>query len=178
MPDAPRAVLEQLPVSEVWGVRSRLSARLEKQGIRTAWQLACADTGDIRRKFSVILAKTVLELRGESVIEHEDPDAPPQSISHSRTFGAPVTEFDDLVESVCTYTAKAAEKLRKERQRAAGVNILESEENRQIDLFADTASEEKDDRLSKALDAINSRYGRGDDLPFVRGDQEAVADEA
>ena len=33
--------------------------------------------------------------------------------------------------------------------------------DQQIDLFADTASEEKDDRLSKALDAINSRYGRG-----------------
>ena len=38
---------------------------------------------------------------------------------------------------------------------------LESEENRQVDLFADTASEEKDDRLSKALDAINAKYGRG-----------------
>ena len=32
---------------------------------------------------------------------------------------------------------------------------LVSKENRQIDLFADTASEGKDDRLSKALDAIN-----------------------
>ena len=190
--------------------------------MRTAWQLACADIGDIRRKFSVVLSKTVLELRGESVIEHEDPDALSQSISHSRTFGKPVTEFDDLVESVCTYTAKAAEKLRKEHQRAAGVNIyfqyypeyeprrldggwitttinfetptsntgrmlsaitpklrgifipgrrykksgvlffgLESEVTRQVDLFADTASEEKDDRLSKALDAINAKYGRG-----------------
>ena len=89
----------------------------------TAWQLACADTGDIRRKFSVILSKTVLELRGEPVIEHEDPDALSQSISHSRTFGKPVTEFEEMVESVCTYTAKAAEKLRKERQRAAGVNV-------------------------------------------------------
>ena len=33
--------------------------------------------------------------------------------------------------------------------------------NRQIDLFADTASEEKDERLSKALDKINAKYGRG-----------------
>ena len=38
---------------------------------------------------------------------------------------------------------------------------LESDANRQVDLFADTASEEKDDRLSKALDAINAKYGRG-----------------
>ena len=38
---------------------------------------------------------------------------------------------------------------------------LESDTNRQTDLFADTASEEMDDRLSKALDKINSQFGRG-----------------
>ena len=38
---------------------------------------------------------------------------------------------------------------------------LGSEENRQIDLFADTTRGEKDDRLSKALDKINAKYGRG-----------------
>ena len=230
MPDDPRSVLEKLPVSEVWGVGGRLTAKLEKLGLRTAWQLACADTGDIRRKFSVVLAKTVLELRGEPVIEHEDPDAPPQSITHSRTFGKPVIDFEDLVESVCTYTAKAAEKLRKEHQKAAGVNIyfqyypeyepvrldggftsmtvtfenptsntgrmlsaitpklrgifipgrrykksgvlffgLESDANRQIDLFANSASEEKDDRLSKALDTINTKYGRGTIFHLAEG---------
>ena len=38
---------------------------------------------------------------------------------------------------------------------------LESEEHRQFDLFADSKTEEKDDRLSKALDKINAKYGRG-----------------
>ena len=222
MPDNPRSVLEKLPVSEVWGVGGRLTAKLEKMGLCTAWQLASADENDIKRKFSVVLAKTVLELRGQSVIEHEDPEALSKSITHSRSFGKPVIEFNDLVESICTYTAKAAEKLRKEHQKASGVNIyfqyypeyeplrldggytsttvsfetptantgrmlsaitpklrgifipgrrykksgilfygLESEENRQVDLFADTTSEEKDDRLSKALDKINAKYGRG-----------------
>ena len=239
MPDDPRSVLEKLPVSEVWGVGGRLTAKLEKLGFRTAWQLACADTGDIRRKFSVVLAKTVLELRGEPVIEHEDPDAPPQSITHSRTFGKPVIDFGDLVESVCSYTAKAAEKLRKEHQKAAGVNIyfqyypeyepvrldggftsmtvtfetptsntgrmlsaitpklrgifipgrrykksgvlffgLESDTNRQTDLFADTASEEKGRPPVKGARQDQLTVRTGDDLPFVRGRQKAVADEA
>ena len=123
MPDDPREILENLPVSEVWGVGRRLAPKLEKLGLRTAWLLACADANDLRRKFSVILAKTILELRGESVMEHEDPEAPPQSVSHSRSFGRPVTELDELAESVCTYTARAAEKLRRERQLAAGVNV-------------------------------------------------------
>ena len=37
---------------------------------------------------------------------------------------------------------------------------LESEDNRRIDQFADTAGEEMDDRLSKASDAINAKYCR------------------
>ena len=41
-------------------------------------------------------------------------------ITHSRTFGKPVTEFEDMVEPVCTYTAKAVKKLRKEHRKAAG----------------------------------------------------------
>jgi len=42
-------------------------------------------------------------------------------------------------------------------------------QDQQIDLFADTASEEKDDRLSKALDAINAKYGRGSILHLSEG---------
>ena len=46
---------------------------------------------------------------------------------------------------------------------------LESDANRQIDLFADAASEEKDDRLSKALDTINTKYGRGTIFHLAEG---------
>ena len=38
---------------------------------------------------------------------------------------------------------------------------LESDVNRQVDLFTDTAGDEKYERLSKALDKINAKYGRG-----------------
>lgn len=46
---------------------------------------------------------------------------------------------------------------------------LESDANRQIDLFANSASEEKDDRLSKALDTINTKYGRGTIFHLAEG---------
>jgi len=51
MPDDPRPVLERLPVSEVWGVGGRLTARLEKLGVRTVWQ-SCLITeqGRVGRK--------------------------------------------------------------------------------------------------------------------------------
>ena len=123
MPDNSRAVMDNLPVSEVWGVGRRLAPKLETLGLRSAWQLASADETFLRKKFNVTLAKTARELRGESVIEHEDPAELSQSISCSRSFGRPVVDLSDLAEAVAHYISRAAVKLRKKGQRASGVNV-------------------------------------------------------
>ena len=123
MPDDPRPVLETLPVGEVWGVGRRLAPKLAALGLQTAWQLAAADEGFLRRKFNVTLAKTALELRGQPLFEQEDPEELSKSISCSRSFGHPVVDLADLTEAVANYTARAAEKLRREKQLASGVNV-------------------------------------------------------
>ena len=116
-------MLETLPAGEVWGVGRRLAPKLAALGIRTAWQLASADSAFLRRRFNVTLARTALELRGHSLIGQENPDEPSKSISCSRSFGRPVIELKELAEAVACYTARAAEKLRRERQLAAGANV-------------------------------------------------------
>ena len=123
MPDDPSACLAELPVGEVWGVGRRLAPKLEKSGIRTALDLARQEPEEIRKRHSVTLARTVMELRGISCIEDRLPEEPSQSITCSRSFGHPVTEPGDLEESVAAYTAKAAEKLRKEKLTAAGIQV-------------------------------------------------------
>ena len=230
MPEDPRPILETLPVGEVWGVGRRLGDKLALLGIRTAWQLAAAGETVLRRHFNVTLAKTALELRGIPLFEQEAPGELSKSISCSRSFGRPVTVFEELAEAVAHYTGAAAEKLRKEKQRAAGVNLylqyypeyephpqpggvhattvsfetplsgtlpmlreiqpklcgifqpgrrykkagvlffgLESEENRQTDLFADPVREAKTDRLSETMDQINRHFGRGTLFPLAEG---------
>ena len=114
MPDDPRPVLETLPVGEVWGVGRRLAPKLAALGIRTAWQLAAADEALLRRKFNITLAKTARELRGEPLFEQDNPEELSKSISCSRSFGYPVVEFEELAEAVAHYTARAAEKLRRQ----------------------------------------------------------------
>lgn len=123
MPSDMRAVLEKTPVSEVWGIGRRLAPQLERLGIRNAWQLSQKDVAEMQKKFSVNLGRTILELRGVICFEEEDPEEASKSITCSRSFGYPVVEFRDLEESVAVYTAKAAEKLRKEKLCAAGANI-------------------------------------------------------
>lgn len=123
MPEDFSGVLKATPLSEVWGVGGRLAPKLERLGIRTAYDLAQQDLSDLKKRFSVLLAKTALELRGERCIEEEDPEELSKSISCSRSFGHPVTELCDLEESVAAYTARAAEKLRREKQFASGANV-------------------------------------------------------
>lgn len=123
MPKNTEPVLAQLPVGEVWGVGRRLAPKLERIGIRTAWQLACAEDNFLHKKFNVTLAVTARELRGEALVEQDNPEELSKSISCSRSYGYPVTDYNDLLESVANYLAKAAEKLRKEKQLASGVNV-------------------------------------------------------
>ena len=123
MPSDPSPILAELPVSEVWGVGRKLAPKLQRIGIRTAGQLAAADESFLRSKFAVTLARTARELRGEPLIGPEDPERLSASITCSRSFGRPVVDFEELTQSVSSYTAQAAEKLRREDQTAAGVNV-------------------------------------------------------
>ena len=106
------ALLASLPVGEVWGVGRKLTARLNEMGIHTVRQLRDADTATIRRQFSVVLERTIMELRGISCLELEELAPAKKQIMSSRSFGAYVHTLPELEEAVSTYIARAAEKLR------------------------------------------------------------------
>lgn len=112
MPEDVMPVLKDLPLNEVWGISWRLEKRLLALGIRNAGELAECDSEDIRKKFNVLLAQTVLELQGTPAIPRDDFNGPVKQIAFSRSFGAPTGSRDAIRESVAHYTAIAASKLR------------------------------------------------------------------
>ena len=63
-----RSLLRRLSASDVWGVGIRNAQRLGTLGIDSAWDLATADPVTIRKRFSVVLMRTVLELQGTPCI--------------------------------------------------------------------------------------------------------------
>lgn len=85
-------------------------------GITTALQLAQAYPSFIRRNFNVVLERTVRELNGESCISLEEAPPPKQQIICSRSFGERITTYDAMLQAICQYAERAAEKLREERQ--------------------------------------------------------------
>ena len=105
-------LLRAVSVSEVWGVGGRLTERLGEMKIRTAWDLAQADTWTLRKNFSVVLEKTARELRGTSCLELDGVAPPKQEICCSRMFGDRLKDLAPIREAVATYAARACEKLR------------------------------------------------------------------
>jgi len=117
------SLLERIEVGEVWGVGRKISARLETMGIHTVRQLRDADAETMRSLFSVVLERTVRELRGLSCLDLEDLAPAKQQIMSSRSFGQLVYELEDLMEAVASYISRAAEKLRAQNSLAGALQV-------------------------------------------------------
>ena len=123
LPDDPTEILSKLPCDEVWGVGRRLAPKLRAERILTAQHLRDAHDDALRAIGGVTLLRVAMELRGISCHEERDYDADPDSISCSRSFGEPATTQEALAESLASFTAQAAAKLRRHGLLAAGCNI-------------------------------------------------------
>ena len=119
-----RVFLEQLPVTEIWGVAGRNGARLNTLGIQTAWQLREAAPKHLRKHFSVVMERIVYELRGENCISLDDMDQPKKQIMVSRSFGRLTNSKADLHEAIRVHTSRAGEKLRKQAGLARAIMVF------------------------------------------------------
>lgn len=117
------ALFKRIAVGEVWGVGRQITARLDAMGIRTVRQLHDADAESLRRRFSVVLERTVRELRGVSCIDLEEVAPDKQQIMSSRSFGTLVYELAGLEEAIASYIARAAEKLRAQDALAGALQV-------------------------------------------------------
>jgi DNA polymerase V len=111
-PDALQAVLGATEVGEVWGIGRRIAAQLQTSGIHTVLDLVRLEPATVRRRFSVVLERTVRELQGTPCIGLEDMPAPKKEIACTRSFGHKVQDFPALAQAVTEFASRACEKLR------------------------------------------------------------------
>lgn len=116
-------LLSGIEVGKLWGIGPRLSVRLTERGIATVEALRTADAKTLRRQFSVVLERIVMELNGTPCMAMEELAPNKQQIISSRSFGHYVYELEPLKEAVATYIATAAEKLRSQGSLAGRVQV-------------------------------------------------------
>ena len=118
------AVLEATEVGEVWGVGRKIAAQLKDAGIETVLDLARLDPATVRRRWSVVLERTVRELQGVSCMSLETAPAAKKQIACTRSFGHPITTLPPLIEAVSEFATRAAEKLRAGGLRAGALHVF------------------------------------------------------
>jgi DNA polymerase V len=117
------AILAATPAGEISGVGRKLSARLLGYGIETALDLARADPAAIRRRHSVVLERTVRELRGTACIPFGAEPPQRQQVMHGRMFGTPVSTRAEMRDVLTRYTATAAHRLRAQGLQAGMLTV-------------------------------------------------------
>lgn len=112
-PDQITAILQQMPISDLWGIGRRLSKRLYSCGIYTVGDFASRPRAWVRGKLGVNGERSWMELHGESCIELSHVDAVLQeSISETRTFPEDVYDLELLRARIAIYSAHVSKRLR------------------------------------------------------------------
>jgi DNA polymerase V len=164
-------VLASIVLKDVWGIGSRYAHRLQaSRSIFTAKDLKDADEHWIRKRFSVTVQRSVLELRGIACIPLETEPKPKKGIMTAKSFGRPVESLAELEEAVATYTARAVEKLRSQGSAASCISVFITTNPFQQDAppYANSLSRLlpfqsafTPDFLNVALDMVRSLYQPG-----------------
>jgi len=118
------SLMNQTPTREVWGIGRQLDKKLDSMGIQTVFDLVKLDPAKAHKAFSILMADTILELRGIERITLNLAPAPKQEIMSSRSFGNPITSFSDLSDILSELCTKASTKLRKQNSIAKRLMIF------------------------------------------------------
>ncbi|MFH1547219.1 MAG: Y-family DNA polymerase [bacterium] len=116
--------LKKIEVVDVWGIGRRNSMKLQIRDINTAYDLKNMNLKDARKLLTVTGQRTVMELNGISCIPIGEVPDPKKNIASTRSFGRPVTTFNELSESVASYCARACEKLRDQNSKAYTIMVF------------------------------------------------------
>ncbi|HSI45105.1 MAG TPA: Y-family DNA polymerase [Methylophilus sp.] len=123
------ASLREISVGSVWGIGRGLASHLqnkklmEELPIHTAYDLKMSNPATMRKKFNVVMEKTVRELNGTTCLELEEVRGPHQQILNTRSFGQTVRDLQNLNEAVTLLTTRAGEKLRQRHMYAGCVYV-------------------------------------------------------
>ena len=116
--------LESIAIEDVWGIGRRLSRWCRLRGIAHARALRDMASGELRRRCGVVGVRLQQELRGHACLPLVSLPPAKRETCVSRSFSRPVTSREELRQAVATYLCRAAEKLRRQGQRAGCITVF------------------------------------------------------
>ena len=161
--------LEQMETRDVWGIGGKISKKLSEFGIDNAKQLRDADPVWIKRQFSVVLMRTVLELRGESCLKLEEPEESRKSLMCGRSFGKPLKELEDIRPALTHFVQNAVSRLWKYKQATSAITVYLSTNSFRKNITQRSVSVSVELEATNNLIQLNAAAQRGLEQIFKSG---------
>lgn len=122
-PQLVEKILAQVPATEVWGVGKKTGEKLTGMGIQSIAQLKASDPQLIRKRFSVVLQRTVFELNGRRCIGPIEERSDKGQVMFTRSFSTPVRTREAMDQVMSIYAQKAASRLAREGRYASLLTV-------------------------------------------------------
>lgn len=116
-------IFKKFDVNDVWGLGSRLSKKLNANGIYKIYDFIQTDSRKVKSLTKIQGLRTQMELQGISCIQ-EQYISTKRSIASTRSFGMAIKSIGELREAVSEYCTIAARKLRKQNAVAGFVSVF------------------------------------------------------
>lgn len=114
----------RLDVSEVWGLGKNNCNRLYAHGVNTISDFLALPSARVQELLTNTGKRLQLELRGVASLNLVMAPSARKSLTTSRSFGRPITEWKEMREALTSYAARAAEKLRSENLQAGYLSVF------------------------------------------------------
>jgi len=118
-----RKALSMFDLADVWGIGRQTLAKLNYYGVSTPLEFADKPKNWVRSRFNINGVRTWMELNGTPCIDTSEVTRN-KSVSTSRSFGEMVRDIRYLKESVATFAASCANKLRAQGCVAGEVGVF------------------------------------------------------
>lgn len=118
------AALQNTNVCDIWGIGRKYAQKLTLLNIHTAWDLYAMPESWVQKNMGGVTGVRLhRELHGKEAIVMGKYKSK-QMIATTRMFGQPVTHLKDIKEAIATYTAQAAQKLRRQHSAATVLQVF------------------------------------------------------
>ena len=117
-------LLDSVSVVDIWGVGRKSAQKLNQVGIQTALDFYQSDIGIIETLLGVNGKRIYRELYGHSCLAIEEISPLKRQIVSSRSFGADLSDFDEINQALTVLTRKAVNKLNQSNLATTSVSIF------------------------------------------------------
>ncbi len=116
-------LLEKIPLTDIWGIGRQMSKKLLGFGISNAKDFKYLNSSFVKSYLTVSGERTLKEISNIECFSINTHQNNKKSIASTRTFGNPVSSFNELRMAICSFVSLACEKLREQRCSALKVSV-------------------------------------------------------